>query len=356
MRYSVEIWNLATGRIYPTRYLYRYRNIKYSLPRIPIMLATLLAFCLSLSTTEASSPLISYMRDGEVRLTSIDGKTDLSLVNTDYDRPTWWYPDGSRLIYRHDSSEEGWNMFSIDVQTKETKALTKGRTHDNRSASFSPDGKRIAYVSGKSGLCVMDSEGRQITALNSKQPDRDIQPSWSSDSKNLFYESVEEPVGLYALELATGRSSFISKGMLHQLTPDRKSVFLIRHSLSGAELWERDLRSTKETKWLESAWKPWTYATSPTGKVVAFYGPPKSPGLFICSDPKTSPKKIANAHSDCLQSLQFSPDGKLIAYTSGERNHEEIWITSVDGKMSKRLVRGSWPSWQPVRYSRSKMQ
>ncbi len=286
---------------------------------------------------------IAYMRNGEVRVIGADGKADRLLITTDYDRPLVWYPNGKRLIYRHDSKEFGWQMYWIEVDSKRKGELTKNRTKDNRSASFSPDGKQIAFISGPIGLCLMDQEGKSIRNLGA-EAQRDMTPAWSADGKRIFFESEGSgPSQVSVYDLATSKSQNMARGMMQQTAGHW--MFMVKSGPGGSELWRRDLTSAQETKWLGAEWQAWHYCVSPNGQSVAFYGPSAKPGLYVSDGMKTT--KVAPATADCIQSLQFSRDGKSIAFTTGVRNHEEIWIADVQRQSARRLVKGVWPSWRP---------
>ncbi|MBX3119410.1 MAG: PD40 domain-containing protein [Fimbriimonadaceae bacterium] len=311
------------------------------------MLACLLSLSLLWTSPEAATPEIAYMRGGEVRLVRTDGSNDRLVAKTDHDRQVSWYPDGKRLIYRHDSTDAGWNMYWINPETKTSGELTKKRTKDNRSPSFSPDGKRIAYISGYQGICVIDSEGTKVQILGS-EAHRDVAPTWSADSRLLYFERHEESVEVLSIDVTTKAVKRVTAGMQHRLSGDRKIMFFIKPKPAGkCELWARNLPSGKEEMWLGTDWSPWEYNVDPNRATVAFYGPPGKPGIYVCSGPSKAPTKVGAVGATGVSTVEFSPDGKRLAYMSGSSQDEEVWIANIAAKTSRRLVKGSWPVWRP---------
>src|SRR5262245_20949985 len=69
------------------------------------------------------------------------------------DRPAPENPDGRS------------HLFTIDLASGSIAQLTSGRNHHDGNARWSPDGKKIAFISTRSGnwdLYVMDADGTNV--------------------------------------------------------------------------------------------------------------------------------------------------------------------------------------------------
>lgn len=104
-------------------------------------------------------------------------------------------PDGTRIVYQLEWADKmadafHTNLWIVAADGKNNRPLTQGK-HRDSAAVWSPDGKRLAYISTKSGrpqivVRWMDSsEEAQITNLESAMSDL----AWSPDSKWIAYFS-----------------------------------------------------------------------------------------------------------------------------------------------------------------------
>jgi serine/threonine protein kinase len=97
-------------------------------------------------------------------------------------------PDGSFLLYREFSSASRGDLKLLPLSGEPRPRDFIGTTFDEDQASFSPDGRRVAYVSDESGRKEVfvakfadPSQRRRVSS------DGGIQPRWSRDGRELFY-------------------------------------------------------------------------------------------------------------------------------------------------------------------------
>ncbi len=96
-------------------------------------------------------------------------------------------PDGNWLAFNSTEQEE--HLFIIGADGSGLRQLTNGQ-HRNRGPRWSPDGKRLAYFSSRSGdweiweIGVDGKDARQITQLAGQNV---AWPVWSADGKRLAY-------------------------------------------------------------------------------------------------------------------------------------------------------------------------
>jgi Tol biopolymer transport system component len=107
-----------------------------------------------------------------------------------------WQPSVARHAGTMVYSRRFWNasIWRMDLRSAATgpPALTRliGSTRIERSPAYSPDGKRIAFISDRSGFAEVwtsDGDGRnetQWTRLGSVQPER---PAWSPDANRIAF-------------------------------------------------------------------------------------------------------------------------------------------------------------------------
>ena len=88
-------------------------------------------------------------------------------------------------------------IYVMDADGGNLQRLTND-PNDDRSPSWSPDGKRIAFVSMRDGhvmggiptseIYVIDADGGNLQRLTNN-PDSDWNPSWSPDDKRIAFVS-----------------------------------------------------------------------------------------------------------------------------------------------------------------------
>ena len=119
-------------------------------------------------------------------------------------------PDGNRVLV-----EARGNIFSVPAENGFVKDLTRTSGSAERYATWSPDGRHIAYWSDRSGEYELyiqqpDVEGseKKITNLG---PGFRYNPYWSPDSKKIAF--IDKAMNIHLVDVASGQISKIDKGL-----------------------------------------------------------------------------------------------------------------------------------------------
>jgi Tol biopolymer transport system component len=142
----------------------------------------------------------------EIYMMDLETGQERRLTNNNYlDGHPDWSPDGKKVVFARIISDAA-DLYVIDLASGEETRLTNTPYEEN-DPEWSPDGTKIAFKStartnqtGREEIYVMDADGsniRRLTETTGWESDHD--PSWSSDSKYVYFERFEGTVPWYRL-------------------------------------------------------------------------------------------------------------------------------------------------------------
>jgi TolB protein len=222
-----------------------------------------------------------------------------------------WSPDGRRVAYV--SFETGRPSIILqDVDGSRRERLTNFRGI-NGSPVFSPDGKQLAMVLSRSGdpeIFIMDLQTRKLRRIT-RHPAIDTEPSWSPDGQYLIFTSDRggRPQ-IYQVELATNfleRLTFVGDyNARARLLPDgRHLVFVHRRNGIFHIAWQ-DLQADR---------------------------------LLVLTE------------SQLDESPSLAPNGAMLIYATQDQDKGILAAVSVDGRVKYRLPSSAGdvrePAWSP---------
>src|SRR5262245_9963468 len=107
-------------------------------------------------------------------------------------RPAPLPPAGAILF--SSLAPRGWDIYLAEVGGQKPRRLTDHRALDY-NAAFSPDGKRVAFVSERDGNLELYAVNRDGTGLARLTDDfaLDDHPAWSPDGKRIAFSSTRQP-------------------------------------------------------------------------------------------------------------------------------------------------------------------
>src|SRR2546422_4215 len=256
-------------------------------------------------------------------------------------------PDGTRVVYTLAVPDVKANRMARDVwmvtlASSEARALTTGG-HEGRGR-WSPDGKRIAFISTRSGsmqLYVMNADGsgspKQVTNVSSDvdgivwAPDgRSI--AFTADSKTICFTAVTEPV-----EATSTNGDLFEVDVTGALRQAQGGPSEQSESRAGAP------RKLTTNRGFDGA-----PAYSPDGTSIAYRSQAR-PGyetdkwrLMLMDRATGKSTSLTDAFDRSVEDLRWSSDGRSIYFNAEDRGEMPVFMIPAAGGAPKAITPGSF--------------
>jgi len=282
-----------------------------------------------------------------------------------------WSPDGERIAYFSRKRGGIWIMPALGGVAKQ---LTTSGSHP----TWSRDGRLIAFQSasttdlgasamGSSTICIVSSQGGspQPVTRQDYPAGSHFAPSWSPDGKRiafLSFDTVSSQVWTISvagdkLKQITQRDTADKSWPFY--SPDGESIYFA----VGFVLWKVNLspqsgeRVGKPVKVADLGSTAIRHATlSADGRKLAYSAWTEANNLWAVSlssatqEAIAAPVALTNEPGTRHQQPAFSPDGQRIAFSALRRgSRSSIWTMNADGTNPTQITidGGRCPSWYP---------
>ena len=149
----------------------------------------------------------------------------------------------SRLAYV--SSRVNENLWRLDVRTGERKLLV-GSARFEELPQYSPDGRKIAFQSNRSGevgIWTCDADGSNCVELSSLGNAQSGTPRWSPDSRWIAFDSrVEGQSEIYVIQADGGARRRMTDDPADDYVPswsrDGRWIYFVSNRSGRAETWK----------------------------------------------------------------------------------------------------------------------
>lgn len=228
--------------------------------------------------------------------------------------PTW-SPDGKKIAYVSFENGQGEIFFQELATGKRERVVAFSGSSFNSAPSFSPDGKSLAFVISKLGnpdIYMMDIATRKVRRLTTHYA-IDTEPQWDIDGEHLFFTSNRaggpQIYRMNVSSLAVKRVTFDGNyNARPRITADGRKLIYVNQTGGRFHIASQDLA---------------------TGRV-----------------------NVLTSETELDESPSVAPNGSMVVYAASEKNRSILAAVSVDGDVKFRLpskygdVRE--PAWSPI--------
>jgi hypothetical protein len=234
--------------------------------------------------------------------------------------------------------------------------------------AYSPDGKRIAFISAfNGGVWTMNANGtnrQRVGTVTSYQS----APTWSPNGKQLAFASSGPRLGIYALRSSSpygivkrieatppGNDSFgyfdlspawATNGLIY-FTRDTADSEGFCQDVSDTMSVSPSTHVVREWKWFAEGADP-----APRSRAMVYHyawtdgGCDFADSISIANIDGTHPRAVTPLVVNVSQDVDpaFSPDATKVAFQRGDY----VYTINANGTGLRRLTIGSAPSWQPL--------
>ena len=254
----------------------------------------------------------------------------------------------NRSLHRQDIYVSTLNIEKVKLVIPPKKASLRFEG-SNSDPNWSPDGKSLAYISRRdpdfksSAICIKNMDTGEHIELSPKLENFG-RMSWFSDGKSLLVDGRDKNVhGLHKVDARTGDVSVLVPGAgragFHspRISPDGKHVFYESDSWEEGtfHIMRYNLETKQEKEIYRSEWQILEMDVSPDGELLAFWEG-KDNTIKVIPVEGGKAELLYELDSGGILSVVWSPDGKYIFFSKvsegeGKVGRCELWRISRAG-------------------------
>ena len=225
------------------------------------------------------------------------------------------------------------------------------------SPAWSPDGRRLAYVSfytGKAVVMVQDVFSGEYRAVASFKGSNSA-PAWSPDGKRLAVTLSRDGISqLYLLDLDGGGLRRLTSSSAIDteaaFAPDGQTLYFVSDRGGAPQVYRLPVAGGAAERVTFQGSYNISPAISPDGRWLAYVNRGNGFRVMVVPvDGSAPPLAVTDTNDD--ESPSFAPNSRLLIYATRSQGRDVLMTTTLDGKIRTRLLSGGIdvrePAWGP---------
>ena len=308
--------------------------------------------------------LFESERDGnrEVYVMDADGSNQIRLTRNDgADVTATWSPDGSLVAFASNrDTGPPYNPYNLDIYVMNADGSNVRRIVDDPEydvgPQWSPDGRKILFVSGRTGnfdVFEMNADGTGQRNLTADYDKADGSPIWSLDGNNIaFSRRVEGKNQVFIMDGDGGNLKRVTNNAGNNEAPwwsaDSSKLVFQSDRDGNSEIYAMSVDG-ELTQLTDDAADDLTPDWSPDGSRIAFSSNRNGKQhIYVMNADGSSLTQVTNSSGEDTEP-SWSADGNKLVFTSLRDGNKEIYVMNADGSNPKRLTddpaSDSFPRW-----------
>jgi Tol biopolymer transport system component len=229
--------------------------------------------------------------------------------------------------------------FEIYVMNSNGSNQTRLTTAGGVTPAFSPDGSKIAFVSGD-GIYVMNADGSNPMRLTNNSAG-DTQPSFSPDGSRIVFQSFRDNnLDIYVMNAdGSNQTRLTTNSAIDEsptFSPDGSKIAFVSNRNDNFDIYVMNADGSNQTRLTNNEGVDVQPAFSPDGSRIAFYSTRNGGDIYVMNADGSNQTNITNGSKGSKPA--FSPNGTRIVFQSQRDGNPEIYVMNADGSNQTRLT------------------